>query len=240
MILLVDEGNTRIKAWWLDDAGRVIDQGIHASMAALMAVIDESAHGLTRIGLASVRGAASCEAWQAAAAARQLSLEMARVDPARLPTRYARPERLGIDRWLAVLAVAEYREPALIVDAGTAVTFDVFMPDAGHVGGYILPGLRLQREVLAAQTARVSFPEPDWSDLALGVDTAGCVGKGGLRALVALVRDIRHDLPSSAVVWLAGGDSMLLKPWLADARPAPDLLLRGMAVYFGVPLAPTP
>ena len=205
-------------------------------MPALWSAVDALADGVSRLCLASVRTAADLVAWQDVAASRQLRFDIAVVDSSRLPTCYAAPERLGIDRWLAVLAVAQQRKPALVVDAGTAVTLDVYLPDRGHAGGYILPGLRLQREVLAAQTARVSFPAPDWSDLALGTDTASCVGKGSLRTLVALVRDMQASLPTEAEVWLTGGDAGLLLPWLPAARLAPDLLLQGMAVCFDVTL----
>lgn len=235
MILLVDEGNTRVKAWWLCPSGRVLRQAVYERLGALLADVGMSSN-VTRLCLASVRGSEAYTAWQAAATMRRWHLDIARVDTARLPTCYAMPERLGIDRWLAVLAVAGQGRPALVVDAGTAVTLDVYLPVLGHVGGYILPGLRLQREMLATQTARVSIPEPDWSDIALGNDTASCVGRGGLRALVALVRDVQAELPTSTTVWLTGGDAGLLSPWLPTARCAPNLMLHGLARCFAVPL----
>lgn len=232
-VLLVDEGNTRLKCWWLQE-GRLHRQAQVATLEALLPLLE--ADRPERVCLASVRGREAEEGWMQVMSARGLALDVAAVDPARLPTCYQQPDKLGIDRWLAVMAIADAATPALVLDAGTAVTLDVYHPQHGHLGGYILPGLRLQQESLAAQTARVRFPEPDWSGVSPGTDTASSVGHGSVRALTALVKDVAASQERQPVLWLTGGDAPWLLPWLPDAVLAPDLLLRGMARYFQVPL----
>lgn len=233
--LYLDQGNTRCKAW-LVEAGRLRAATAVADAEALdiwLRTLD-----VTRV---SVLGASVGSAEARAALLRPLRAYVqderwAEVDQALLPTRYRQPERLGIDRWLGVLAIADAGRPALVVDAGTALTLDVLGRDGVHEGGYILPGLALQRQALAGATARVSFPEADWGGLAPGQDTAACVGHGSLRALVALIRSVADELGPDVDLHVTGGDALLLLPYLSRAEHRPLLLLHGLARAFGRPL----
>lgn len=237
--LYVDEGNTRLKAW-LTEGARVLAYHVAADAEALMAILMSAEHGLALPGIqvhvASVRHDLGHQAWQRLCRLHGMSCHPVRVSADVLPTCYAQPERLGIDRWLAVLAISGRRRPALVLDAGTAVTLDVFVPGQGHVGGYILPGLRAQQAALAQMTARVSFPVPDWRDANLGTDTASCVGHGSLRALLALAGDVLSELRAQhgeADLWLTGGDAEYLSPGLPGAAHVPYLVLAGMAACAG-------
>lgn len=69
---------------------------------------------------------------------------------------YEDPSRLGVDRWLALLGATTGSEgPALIVDAGTAVTYDLLLAGGRHLGGLILPGIEPMRAALL-QSTRIS------------------------------------------------------------------------------------
>lgn len=233
--LYLDQGNTRCKAW-LVEAGRLRAATAVADGDALLAWLD--AHGVNAVIAlgASVGASVARAALLHPLRARLRDEQWAEVDPALLPTRYRQPERLGIDRWLGVLAVADAGRPALVVDAGTALTLDVLSRDGMHEGGFILPGLALQRQALADATARVNFPEADWSSLAPGHDTAACVGHGSLRALVTLILSMLDELGPDADLHVTGGDAPLLLPYLPMASSSPHLLLRGLARAFGRPL----
>lgn len=163
---------------------------------------------------------------------------------------YRDPTRLGVDRWLALLGAQGHRRgDTLIVDAGTAVTYDVLLVDGRHLGGLILPGIEMMRAALLGGTQiatagldpspAVPLTEP-WA-----TDTGSAVGAGGIQALGALADRLydrlaeRHrqvgaggagtnsDIPS---LILTGGDAERLAP--AVGRPLqirPDLVLRGLA-----------
>lgn len=229
--LYLDQGNTRCKVWLLRQ-GRLLAATAVADGEALADWLRLQASGEMDVHGASVGSEAARAALLRPLQGRVQAQHWAAVDQGLLPTRYRRPEQLGIDRWLAVLAVADAGRPALVVDAGTALTLDV-LRDGVHEGGFILPGLALQRQALADATARVSFPEADWSSLAPGHDTAACVGHGSLRALVALIRSMVDELGPGADLYLTGGDAGLLLPHLPAAQHRPMLLLHGLRRAFG-------
>lgn len=232
MKLYIDQGNSRLKFWLVRD-GRVLAHDsccLPEELAMWLGGHDVSAGLVLRA--ASVRSPE--EQVQLANVLQAYgAIDFARVDPVRLPTAYASPGQLGVDRWLAVLAVRA-RGDAVIVDAGTAFTVDLLI-DGRHQGGYILPGLALQREALASRTARVSFPEPDWSAESPGVNTASCVGHGSLRALAALVRDVLAELPADrggrAALIMTGGDAGRFAALGGELRPW--LILEGLVAYHG-------
>jgi len=73
---------------------------------------------------------------------------------------YREPHRLGVDRWLAVVAAWQRTHHALaVISVGTAACADFVDADGRHAGGYIAPGLRLLVDVLDRRTAGVR-PEP--------------------------------------------------------------------------------
>ena len=149
---------------------------------------------------------------------------------------YREPARLGVDRWLGLLAArALDPQAAMIVDCGSAVTVDVLDGEGCHLGGLIVPGLGLARRCLERYTqVRVDDgAAPEVSLLAR--DTAGAVRGGGLYAVVAFVdrvaQDITHALGGPLRRIITGGDATVLLPLLRDGyEHRPDLVLEGLAV----------
>jgi type III pantothenate kinase len=75
---------------------------------------------------------------------------------------YTEPKRLGIDRWLGVLAAYHHFQSDLVlVDAGTALKVDVVAANGQHEGGYIVPGMALMESSLIDNTGRIRFSEKD-------------------------------------------------------------------------------
>lgn len=248
MILELDQGNTRGK-WRLirnqSAAGEdeVVARGTFAPgpwwrEAALPAAWIERAP--TRVRIANVAGG---EVERAISARLQLDLgiaaEFARVtaECGGVRCAYSQVERLGVDRWLAVLA-AHHRSPApaLVVDCGSAVTLDLLGIGGEHLGGYILPGLGLMRRALSSDTDAVKVAEcfaPGMS-LAPGRNTADAVNRGlplmvlGAvdRALDFLRQHCAAGGVSASRLILTGGDGALLASFL----PQPYLLLHDLVM----------
>lgn len=152
---------------------------------------------------------------------------------------YAEPSRLGVDRWLALVG-ARHRcaeIPVLIVDAGTAVTFDALAADGRHLGGQILPGIGLMRQVLLART-RIPPASVIDTDVLWGSDTAAAIGAATLQAPAALAVQLFRQLAEQAgrepEMILTGGDGErllgLMRGQGVDAVSLPDLVLEGLAV----------
>lgn len=241
-MLYVDQGNTRAK-FWLLLAEQVLCRGSVLDAADLQREL--GGRDVAGIVLATVRSADCSAALLAPWLDTLPSPVQVSICPHMLPTAYDDATKLGIDRWLGVLAArAMGTGPALVVDAGTAVTLDVLTAQGLHAGGYILPGLLMQQAALAAETVRVQFPQPDWSAESLGTSTAAAVGHGSIRAICALVREVMHELDwvRAPRIYLTGGNAQDLAQFLPEAEVVSDLLLIGMQAYMramsGEPLSP--
>jgi type III pantothenate kinase len=161
-----------------------------------------------------------------------------------LAVRVDRPHEVGADRLVNALAAARlHGTPAIVVDLGTATTFDCVAADGAFVGGAIAPGLALGLDALASRTAKLPRVELAVPDRAIGRDTASAIQAGGVLGYQALVGGLldrsRRELvegtgtpPADVRVILTGGLSAA--PWArgiggVDAID-PDLTLRGLAI----------
>lgn len=151
---------------------------------------------------------------------------------------YPNPQGIGPDRLAnAAGCAAHYGVPAIVVDFGTAVTFDVISPAGDYIGGVIAPGLNAMTEYLHDRTALLPLIRLREPGSAVGRSTEGAMLSGavhGYRGLVAeIIRQVRreafpHYRPK---VVATGGDSELIASGLQlfDAVD-PLLTLRGLLV----------
>lgn len=146
---------------------------------------------------------------------------------------YCEPGRLGVDRWLALIAAFNrYRHwlPALIVDCGTAVTLDLLTADGRHLGGYLLPGTALMIEALLKKAPQVQWREetPKRVLLEPGKSTEEGLLHGSWLAITGAVKRAR---PSGWHLILTGGGASKLAEFLdVPYMEVPDLVLEGLAV----------
>lgn len=148
-------------------------------------------------------------------------------------------ERLGLDRWLAVLGAFHLGQRAcLIIDLGTAVTADLVASNGEHLGGFIGPGLPLMRNQLSAHTRRIRYDqrsaEQARDTLQPGRSTAEAVERGCvlmLRGFVMTQLQQAHErFPDGVEVFLTGGDADLVRDVVPFARVVPDLVFVGLAI----------
>jgi type III pantothenate kinase len=247
MNLLIDIGNTNLR--WATQDGREIgpaESVRHGGGAPLdLLAAWERLAAPERVLMANVGGAPVGVAIAGAVRAYwgiESELAATRAEGFGVRVAYADPSRLGVDRWLALVAARELvAGSCLIVDAGTAATFDLLLADGTHLGGLILPGVHMMRESLLAGT-HIPRTEPEPSAEPWATDTGTAVAAGSLHALAALTVRLHDRLLERVVsgsdrravalpaILLAGGDGPRLAP-LVD-RPhtlAPDLVLRGLA-----------
>lgn len=239
-VLLLDLGNSRWKMTIVSD-GQIgpVQSGDYADPAALSAVAGRNPESISAIWLSSVAGNNTTRliagTLQDALAAPVRQVDS--MDPMPdLVSGYRRPEQLGIDRLLAMVAArARTQKPLCVVDAGTAVTIDFVDSTGQHLGGFILPGQRLFRDCLLANT---SIPRDDRveSQAVLGRDTPTAVALAGRYAVTGIVERFTSGsaklFPGQEVqVFVGGGDSDLF----SEILPRPcikldHLVLRGLAV----------
>jgi len=159
--------------------------------------------------------------------------------------RVDRPGEVGADRLLNALAAHHhYRGPLVVIDFGTATTFDVVDADGAYLGGVIAPGINLSIEALhraAARLPRIGIGRPQ---AVIGRDTVAAMQSGIFWGYVGLVEGIiarirnEHDAPLKVIA--TGG----LAPLFAEGttvieRIDPDLTLEGLRLLADRNLTPT-
>ena len=143
---------------------------------------------------------------------------------------YQHPEKLGVDRWLALLALHKhYPFSTCVVDCGTAVTIDFLNKKGQHLGGLITPGLSLMKKSLAEDTQDLEFCKRQFS-LGLADNTEAAIYSGTLFSTLGLIEHVMSNNQGFQLV-LTGGDAEILAKELSlESIIQLDLVLQGLAV----------
>ncbi|MGY2292025.1 pantothenate kinase [Pseudomonas sp. SDO528_S397] len=244
MILELDCGNSFIK-WRVLESGHgpVFAEGVVGSDAALIDSLSARANlALTQCRLVSVRAQEETDGLVAAlTSAFKLSVTCAA--PARqmagVSNGYNDFERLGLDRWLAMLGGFQLASGAcLVLDFGTAATADFISATGEHLGGFICPGMPLMRSQLRTHTRKIRYDdtaaERAVEQLSPGRTTVEAVERGCtlmLRGFVLTQLEIaRGYWGNDFTVFLTGGDADLISDAVPLARRVPDLVFVGLAM----------
>ncbi len=153
---------------------------------------------------------------------------------------YRSPRRIGVDRWVAMVgARAEFRGALCIVDAGTAVTIDALDREGQHLGGLIVPGLRLMREALHTNTSDLPPPRQIGGRAVSGpalfaTTTDGALDQGAMTAVCGAIERALGRMRATGFrprLILTGGDaSRILKQLDDTVVHRPNLVLQGLGV----------
>lgn len=147
---------------------------------------------------------------------------------------YPQPEQIGADRLANAIGVnARYGAPAIVIDFGTAVTFDVVAAGPAYCGGVIAPGLGAMQDYLGRRTALLPQIELDEPATAIGKSTVEAMQAGAVFGYRGLVREIisrlRSEMAGSPVIVATGGDASLIARGLPEIGTVdPDLTLEGL------------
>ncbi len=162
-------------------------------------------------------------------------IELRHDTPMGIGIRYPKPASIGLDRLANAVALAHmHGAPGIVIDFGTAVTFDILSADQFYIGGVIAPGLRLMTDYLHERTAllpRVDLREPT---TAIGQSTEGAILAGaaiGYRGMVkGILEALKKELGGQRVSIVAtGGDAeWIISGMGEDIITDPDLTLHGL------------
>jgi type III pantothenate kinase len=153
-----------------------------------------------------------------------------------LKVRYRNPHEVGADRIAGAIA-ATLRHPganAIVVDCGTATTFDVVTAAGDYLGGAILPGVGISVETLAGRTAKLPTVEITRAAVALGRSTIESIQSGVYHAHVGAVRQLVAELSREAFagerpcVVATGGFARMFEPEKLFDEVVPELVLLGL------------
>lgn len=238
---LFDLGNTRLKCAPLGADGRAGDavalphreDDVAAALAQLLpgridvAYLASVAHPGLRV---AVLDALSARCGRISLARTQRSFGAVRIA-------YADPRKLGVDRFLALLAAHDrFHDAALVCGIGTALTIDLIDADGRHLGGRIAPSPTLMREVLHARAPQLPETGGEYIDFAADTEDALASGCDGA-ALALIERSLdaaRNRLGREPKLILHGGGADGLATHLANATQVATLVLEGLAQWAAV------
>ena len=237
MNLLIDMGNTRLK--WAVGNGLDISVGLPVcnadidwdSLFQLWQAIDPpnqlaiscvSANQLFGLVLSVAK-----ELWPKA----NIVLAKSEANGFGLINSYQNPEKLGVDRWLGMIASYHLHQKVFcMVDCGTAITVDVVDNSGKHLGGLISPGLTLMKESLAKGTENLNLSQATYP-FGLANFTDAAIHNGTLLAACGLIELALKTQPDNLQLLLTGGDAEAIAAHLSkSAIVDPDLVLRGLAL----------
>ena len=236
MNLLIDMGNSRLK-WGLHEHNKIISglpifysknfkeqllsvwSAIKSPDSLLISCVNESG------GLSTLQQVAS-QLWPGIKIIRAKSV----AEGYGVKNAYQHPEKLGVDRWLAMLASRKlYPFSTCIVDCGTAVTIDLVDIDGQHLGGLIAPGLTLMKKSLAQGAEDLEFFEQQFP-LGLADNTEAAIYNGTLFSIVGLIENFMFKNQGFQAI-LTGGDAETVANELSmHSIIQTDLVLQGLAV----------
>ena len=242
----VDVGNSAIHVGWFDGTAISLPQpgnvlylnngALDISLLAKWVATQVNEPVAWRIASVNDSAADKLVSWLQAEHTEHVVRRITHRDVA-IPIRVEYPEKVGVDRLMAVTA-AEYLtqgDPAIVVDAGTAVTVDLLAEHAFQ-GGAILPGMRMSAAALDRYTDKL--PMVHTADM----DTPEAIGRNTLQAMQSgifwgtvgavgeLTRRLTTNLPSAGRIFVTGGDGRALTPHIHSAEHIPDLVLSGIAL----------
>lgn len=243
MILEFDLGNSRCKWRLVEPGGASVAVGCSAVLPVTpFSWLSALPQAPRRVRGGSVAAEAINAALVESITARWgVSVEFARstAECAGVRNGYHQPERLGVDRWLAIVAAYQAcRRPVVVIDAGSALTIDLVNAAGQHLGGYIIPGRQMLLDVLHSATAGVRFEQTSEAEALIrcGRNTGEAVVGGARLALngaVHLALEEADQCLGDYDLVLTGGDSKWLQSVQERAGPArvvwdDDLVLDGL------------
>lgn len=238
MNLLIDIGNSRLK-WASEQAGQI------SSTYALDYRQDQAYQSLeqqwqtlprpNKLAIACVGAVQQITAIEVLAnglwPAIEISVPKSSATFGSVINAYPQPEKLGVDRWLALLAAHHYYPGnSCIIDCGTAITLDFIDSQGQHRGGLISPGLLLMKKALAQNTAALDLNQQT-QVLGLADNTISAIDSGTFLAAIGLIEAaIKRYQPVEQVI-ITGGDADLIEQYLSmNLISDQALVLKGLLV----------
>ncbi|HAA13060.1 MAG TPA: pantothenate kinase [Cytophagales bacterium] len=207
MQLIIDQGNTSLKAGWFRGE-KLVRAETYSRVEELNTLLVQDVPDRIGIGSVAAKGEEIKNKLQTTAK----SYVIDNTWPTPLVTKYATPTTLGIDRIAAAVGAWTLHPLSnlLVIDLGTCITYDLVDETGTYHGGNITPGLHMRFEAMHHYTARLPNPGVNWDISLVGNSTPTSLQSGVLYGIIGemegMISRYRH-LFNPLRVCLTGGDA---------------------------------
>jgi len=233
--LLIDNSNTRTKFALGNEEGLLKWRGVLAtadiSEETLEMVLEDIAYDAVVVGsVVPVKAVILKEVLGRKSPVHFLGYQ----SPLGMKIDYPLPSQIGADRLANAAGVlGRYQVPAIVIDFGTAVTFDVISSEPAYCGGVIAPGLGAMSGYLSRKTALLPEVELIEPASAIGKSTVHAMQAGAVFGYRGLVKEIIarlvEELPEKPLIIGTGGDAALIARGVPEIEVIdPDITLDGL------------
>ncbi len=197
MNLCIDQGNSRTKVALMTDEGKMINHFIYKQFSSADV---ERLFDLYDITDSIISSVVDIEAAVVNTLSRrsQHFVLFDHMTPVPIVNRYASPETLGQDRLAAAVGAKSLcpQENLLIIDAGSAITYDFVSAEGEYIGGNIAPGLKMRFTILNRMTKKLPLVDPGENELIplFGSNTRDAIAAGVIRGVAYEVKGYMRTL----------------------------------------------
>jgi type III pantothenate kinase len=250
MLLALDAGNTNITIGAFEDSsliGRWRLRTVHEQTADEWGILLRNAFALSSLDLAKVDGiiiasvVPPLDPTLAAMSARYFHRDpmfVTHETDTGLKVLYDNPREVGADRVVnSVAAFHAVGGPCVIVDLGTAITFDVVSANAEYLGGIICPGIGISISGLVSRTARLPMVDFRQPDKLIATNTTGSIQSGLFYGSIGMIDGILERLiqtlgPDTKRIATGGQAHMIVKASRLLKQLDEDLTLKGLQLIW--------
>lgn len=231
-VLEIDVGNTNAK-WRVLNAAREIQTRGHIANYA-WDELNKILPQVDKVRMASVADKGLEDFLRSQTKVENIFIAKTTEECAGLKNSYQDPARMGVDRWLAMLAAyTSCNKKCYVIDCGSAVTVDCVNKDGKHEGGYIVQGLTMLQKNLLKRTAQIKVDENlAGFNNSFGKSTDEAVAYGAYSMLNTWLNTfVEKAHQEKAAIYLTGGDiESLFSADLYKSHYVQDLVLDGLAI----------
>ncbi|MBC8208112.1 MAG: type III pantothenate kinase [Desulfobulbaceae bacterium] len=257
MLFVVDIGNSHTVSglfrdgelmghWRLNSDRDRSDDELALRYHALFAMIGIDKNEITNIVIASVvptleaAWVSCCDKYFSSSLIRPPLVVSAKSLHKQIKILIDQPDEVGADRLVnAIAAWDQYHQDLVIIDFGTAITFDCVTADCSYLGGTILPGIAISLDALASRTAklpRIDISSPP--ENVIGTSTVTAMKSGILHGygamidglLIKIAGEMKHSVDELQVI-ATGGMARLISPYAKNIKSIDPLLtLNGLRI----------
>ncbi|PKO52685.1 MAG: type III pantothenate kinase [Betaproteobacteria bacterium HGW-Betaproteobacteria-20] len=211
MLLTIDAGNTRVKWGVFNAEGIMLEYGACLNADLTTVQLPKAACAVVS-NVAGDKVKALLE--KLLVNYFQVNWVKAQTTACGVTNAYVEAETLGTDRWAALIAAWHIsQKPSVVVNAGTAITIDVLNATGIFLGGTIMPGLRLMRESLNRNAARLSVGVGEVKAFPINTQDAietGCMN-AALASIMMMAERMQSHHGSPPAIIITGGDAQIIK-----------------------------